>query len=88
MDNIIIENVIIKPKSKAGRPNKSEISENLWLDDEYRKQYHKKHYANKKEKLGMGKCEECGFECASNYLAKHKLTKYHLQYVERHKIVV
>jgi hypothetical protein len=82
-----MENIKTENKSKGrGRPKNDELSAHVWDDAEHRKAYHRKYYEKTKSKTGMSKCEECGFECASNYLEKHKKTKYHLQYIARHKL--
>ena len=82
---VIANTVDIKMKNKGGRPRKGDDTPKLWADDEYKKNYNNNYYMIRKSRIGMSKCEECGFECATNYLTKHKMTKYHLLYIERNK---
>ncbi len=81
-----MDNINTNTKSKGrGRPKTDETSANLWEDPSYHKDYIGKYYEQSKAKIGMSKCEECGFDCATNYTTKHehKKTKYHLKYIAR-----
>jgi ribosomal protein S24E len=74
-----------KIKNKAGRPKKNDDSAKIWADEEHRRKYNNDYYLIRKAKIGISKCDECGYECATNYMKKHKNTKYHLQFIERNK---
>ncbi len=86
MENPIIDIQLVK--GRRGRPRKDEeVKPKLWESKEHISLYNKIYYDKYKKNIPTPSsekviCPTCHSRVASKYMEKHKLTKYHINYLE------